>query len=351
MPLIFRTCRVPYLAVFLGFFALSTACTSRGSQSTSEAKTAPAVKVGLVLDKGGRDDKSFNSSAFEGFTRAKKDFGIPGKMVEATDDNSFEPMLQHMARKDFNLIISIGVSQAEAVKKVASRFPDKKFAIVDAEVDAPNVRSLLFQEHEGSYLVGALAALTSKTGKIGFIGGMDIPLIRRFEMGYQAGARAVNPKVQVSANYVGVTGDAWNNPAKGKALALSQYGSGVDVIFAAAGASGNGLFDAAEERKLFAIGCDSNQNWIKPGYVLTSMMKRVDVAVYDVISEFKDGKFTGGVKRYGLSNQGIDYAMDKNNEPLVSAAAKAKVDELKAQIIAGKIQVPDYYVKKTDAAN
>jgi basic membrane protein A len=335
---------------FLGLIALSTACTRSGTESKSLEASTSAVKVGLVLDKGGKDDKSFNSSAFEGFTRAKKDFGIPGKMVEATDDNSFEPMLQHLARKDFNLIIAIGVSQAEAVRKVASRFPDKKFAIVDAEVDAPNVRSLLFQEQEGSYLVGALAALSSKTGKVGFIGGMDIPLIRRFEMGYQAGARAVNPKVQISSNYVGVTGDAWNNPAKGKELALSQYGSGVDVIFAAAGASGNGLFDAAEEKKLYAIGCDSNQNWIKPGYVLTSMMKRVDVAVYDVISEFKDGKFTGGVKRYGLSNQGIDYAMDKNNEPLVSAAAKAKVDELKSQIIAGKILVPDYYVKKANAA-
>lgn len=303
------------------------------------------IKVGLVLDKGGRDDKSFNSSAFEGFTKAKKELGVPGKMVEATDDNSFEPMLQHMARKDFNLIIAIGVSQAEAVKKVASRFPDKKFAIVDAQVDGPNVRSLLFQEQEGSYLVGALAALTSKTGKIGFIGGMDIPLIRRFQMGYEAGAREVNPKVQISANYVGVTGDAWNNPAKGKELALSQYGSGADVIFAAAGASGNGLFDAAEEKKLFAIGCDSDQNWIKPGYVLTSMMKRVDVAVFDVINEFKSGKFTGGVKRYGLSNEGIDYAMDKYNEKLVTPQAKAKVDSLKAQIIMGKIKVPDYYLK------
>ncbi len=304
------------------------------------------VKVGVVLNTGGKDDKSFNSSAFEGLMRAKRELGVFAKAVEASDDNSYEPMLQHMARKDFNLIIAIGISQAEAVKKVSARFPNIKFAIVDAEVTGPNVTSLLFQEHEGSYLVGVLAAMASKTGKVGFIGGMDIPLIRRFQMGYEAGARAVNPKIAVSANYVGVTGDAWNNPAKGKELALSQYGAGADVIFAAAGASGNGLFDAAEEKKLLAIGCDSNQNWIKPGYVLTSMMKRVDVAVYDVISEFKNGKFTAGVRRYGLVNQGIDYAMDKNNEKLVSAQAKAKVDQLKAQIIAGKTQVPDYYIKK-----
>jgi basic membrane protein A len=165
-------------------------------------------------------------------------------------------------------------------------------------------------------------------------------------MGYEAGAKKVRPKVHVISNYVGVTGDAWNNPAKGKELALAQYGSGADVIFAAAGASGNGLFDAAEEKKFLAIGCDSNQNWIKPGLVLTSMMKRVDNAVYDTIVQFKDGKFTAGVKRYGLANQGVDYAMDKYNEKLVTPAARAKVEELKAKIIAGKIHVPDYYAKK-----
>jgi basic membrane protein A len=331
-----------FFAFFLAFCGLTSAVFTANSYSDE-------VKVGLVLDKGGKDDKSFNSSAFEGFSRAKKELQISGKMVEATDDNAFEPLIRAFARKNFGLVIAIGISQAEAVKKVAARFPNTKFAIVDAQVDAPNVRSLLFQEHEGSYLVGALAALTSKTGKIGFIGGMDIPLIRRFEMGYAAGARAINPKVHVSANYVGETGDAWNNPAKGKELALSQHSAGADVIFSAAGASGNGLFDAAEEKNFFAIGCDSNQNWVKPGHVLTSMLKRVDVAVFDAISEFKNGTLTGGVKRFGLVNQGIDYAMDRFNEKLVPAQAKAKVDQLKAEIIAGKTLVPDYYLKKSNA--
>jgi basic membrane protein A len=331
-----------FFVFFLAYCGLTNAVFSTNSYSDE-------VKVGLVLDKGGKDDKSFNSSAFEGFSRAKKELQISGKMVEATDDNAFEPLIRAFARKNFGLVIAIGISQAEAVKKVAARFPNTKFAIVDAQVDAPNVRSLLFQEHEGSYLVGALAALTSKTGKIGFIGGMDIPLIRRFEMGYAAGARAINPKVYVSANYVGETGDAWNNPAKGKELALSQHSAGADVIFSAAGASGNGLFDAAEEKNFFAIGCDSNQNWVKPGHVLTSMLKRVDVAVFDAISEFKNGTLTGGVKRFGLVNQGIDYAMDRFNEKLVPAQAKAKVDQLKAEIIAGKTLVPDYYLKKSNA--
>jgi basic membrane protein A len=304
------------------------------------------VKVGLVLDKGGKDDKSFNASAYQGMNEAKEKLKISGKHVEASDDNSFEPMLRAFAQKDFDLIIAIGVAQQEAMKKVAAAFPQKHFAIVDAQVDLPNVRSLLFQEHEGSYLVGALAALTSKTGKLGFIGGMDIPLIRRFEMGYEAGVKKANPKATVTANYVGVTSDAWNNPPKAKELAVSQYGAGVDVIFAAAGASGAGLFDAAEEKGKLAIGVDSNQNWVKPGRVLTSMLKRVDVAVYKTIEDATKGDFSAGVKRYGLSNQGIDLAMDEYNAKLVPPAALKKVNDLKAQIIAGKIKVPDYYQQR-----
>jgi basic membrane protein A len=311
-------------------------------QASSYASAAD-FRVGLVLDKGGKDDKSFNSAALQGANKARDELKVSLKYVEATDDNAFEPMLRAFASKDFDLIIAIGVSQAEAVKKVSLAFPAKKFAIVDAEVQGPNVRSMLFEEHEGSYVVGALAALTSKTGKIGFIGGMDIPLIRRFQMGYDAGARSINPAIKLSSNYVGVTGDAWNNPAKAKELALAQYGSGADVIFAAAGASGSGLFDAAEEKNKLAIGVDSNQNWIKPGHVLTSMLKRVDVAVYDVCKDAQAGKFTAGVKRYGFANHGIDYALDKNNEKLISPETRVRLDKIKADIVSGKVKVPDYY--------
>lgn len=301
-----------------------------------------AYKVGLVLDKGGKDDKSFNTSAFEGATKAQKELGIELKYVEAMDDAAFENLHRSFANKNFDLIIGIGFSQVDAIKKVAGQFPDKKFAIVDGEVKAPNVRSLLFEEHEGSYLIGAIAALKSK-GKVGFIGGMDVPLIRRFEMGYEAGIKKVNPKSQLISNFVGITSDAWNNPAKAKELALAQYNSGVDVIFVAAGASGTGAFDAAEEKKKFAIGVDSNQNWIKPGLILTSMLKRVDVAVYNAIKDSKEGRFSGGIVRYGLKDKGIDYALDSNNDKIFDIQIRKSADEIKAQLISGKISVPDFY--------
>ncbi len=311
----------------------------------SLTSAAAQFKVGLVLDRGGKDDKSFNSSAFAGATAAKDKLGIFLKHVEASDDNAFEPSLRAFAQRDFDLIIGIGVGQKEALRKVAAQFPKRYFAIIDAHVDALNVRSMLFEEHEGAFLVGAIAALTSKTGKIGFIGGMDIPLIRRFEMGYEAGAKKINPQVNVLANYVGVTSEAWNNPPKGKELALSQYGSGADIVFAAAGASGLGVFDAAEDRKKFAIGVDANQDWMKPGLILTSMLKRVDVAVFSAIEDAKAGKFTSGVKRFGLSNKGVDYSIDQYNEKLVPESVRQRVEELKTAIIEGKIHVPDYYKK------
>ena len=302
-------------------------------------------RVALVLDRGGKDDKSFNASAYEGAAEAKKKLGIAMKYVEASDDNAFEPLLRAFAQKDFDLIIGVGFAQKEPIKKVAAQFPKKHFAIVDAEIDAPNVRSLLFEEHEGAYLVGAIAAMTSKTGKVGFVGGMDVPLIRRFEMGYEAGAKKVNPQISVVANYVGVTSAAWNNPPKGKELAMAQYDGGADVIFAAAGASGFGVFDAAEEKKKLAIGVDSNQDWTKPGLILTSMLKRVDLAVFATIQEAQAGKFTGGVKRFGLVDKGVDYSIDQYNEKILVESVRQRADDLKADIIAGKIVVPDYYKK------
>lgn len=307
---------------------------------------ASPLKVGLVLDKGGKDDKSFNASAYEGAIKAQKDFQIDLKFVEATDTNAIENLHRSFARKKFDLIIGVGFAQQEAVRKVAAQFPQVSFALVDGEVNASNVRSLLFEEHEASFLVGALAAMKTKTQTIGFIGGMDIPLIRRFALGYTAGAQYIQPKIKVIENYVGITGEAWSNPAKAKELAIAQYAKNADIIYAGAGASNTGVFDAAEEKKKLAIGCDSNQNWIKPGFILTSMMKSVNVAVYDTIKDFKDGKFTGGVQRFGLANKGVDYAMDENNKSLVSESDKAKLESIRKDIISGKIKVPDYYKKK-----
>ena len=311
----------------------------------SQAMAAP-IRVGLVLDKGGKDDKSFNAAAFRGAQDAQQKLGIQLKVVEATDDNAFEAMHRALAQKQFDLVIGVGISQGDAVKKVAAAFPDRRFALVDAEVSAPNVRSLLFQEHEGSFLMGVAAAMASRSGKVGFIGGMEIPLIKRFEMGYQAGVRHVNPKIEVLSSYVGVTSEAWNNPPKGKELALSQYGRGVDVIFAAAGASNLGLFDAAEEKQKFAIGSDSNQNWIKPGRVLTSMLKRVDVAVFNAIELAAQGRFEGGIIRHGLGDQGVDAAVDANNDKILTREIRTRLESVKKQILAGKIQVPDYYQQR-----
>ncbi len=305
-----------------------------------------AIKVGLVLDKGGKDDKSFNSSAYEGAMRAQKEMGIELKYVEATDNNSLEVLHRNMAQKKYDLIIGIGFAQADAVKKVAALNPQTQFAIVDGDVTAPNVRALLFEEHEGSFLIGAAAAMKSKTGVVGFIGGMDIPLIRRFQKAYEAGVKYLNPKAKVITNYIGVTGEAWNNPAKAKEIALAQIGQKADVVFHAAGASGSGLFDAAAEKKVYAIGVDSNQNWMKPGVVLTSMLKRVDVAVFETIKQANEKKFASGVVRFGLKDSGVDWALDKNNESLWSAAEKTKLNDIKKQIIAKKVTVPDYYVTK-----
>lgn len=311
--------------------------------SSSTLCWASPLKVGLVLDKGGKDDKSFNSAAYMGATKAEKDLKIDLKYVEATDTNAIENLQRAFAHKNFDLIIGVGFAQTEAVKKVAAQFPNVKFALVDGEVDAPNVRSLLFEEHEGSYVVGALAAMKSKTGKLGFIGGMDIPLIRRFATGFEAGAKHANPKIKVMNNFIGVTGEAWNNPAKAKELALAQISEGADVIFVAAGASGSGVFDAVEEKKKLAIGVDSNQNGIKPGSILTSMLKRVDVAVYNTIQDTANGKFTAGPVRYGFKDKGVDYAMDENNKNLVTPDLVKKLEEIKTQIESGKIKVPDYY--------
>lgn len=308
---------------------------------------AAEFKLGLVLDKGGRDDKSFNSSAFKGAMKVKDELKASVKYVEATDDNAFEPLLRSLAQKNYDLIIAIGVSQVEALGKVAQQFPNTHFAIVDGEVKQPNVRSLLFDEQEGSYLVGAIAALTSKASSIGFIGGMDIPLIRRFATGYIEGAKSIKPGIKVISNYVGVTPEAWNNPAKAKELAVTQYEMGADIIFSASGASGTGIFDAAEEKKKLAIGVDSNQNWVKPGFVLTSMVKRIDQAVYSTSKDTIEGKFTGGVHRFGLANQGVDYSMDQYNDKLMTADVRKKAEDIKAQIIKGKIKVTDSYkVKK-----
>jgi basic membrane protein A len=297
--------------------------------------------VGIVFDSGGKDDRSFNAAAFRGVTRAAKDFPILLRDAEPGDPASLEPAMRAFAEVHYDLVIGIGFAQTPIVEAVAKDYPNVRFAIIDGVSNLPNVASLIFKEHEGSYLVGMIAAKTSKTGTLGFVGGMDVPLIHKFEVGYEEGAHAVDPKIQVIQNYVGVTEAAWNNPGKGKELALAQYGKGADVVFAAAGNSGLGVFDAAEQSGHYVIGVDSNQNWVKPGYVLTSMVKRVDNAVYQIIGDLVHGKFQGGIHVYGLPDGGIGYAMDQYNEKLISKETLAEVEIAKQRIIKGDIKVTD----------
>ncbi len=312
---------------------------------TRAADDKSKVHVGIVFDIGGKDDRSFNASAWEGVKRAAKDYPIVLRDVEPGDPTSIEPAMRAFAERGYDLIIGVGFAQTPIMEQVAKDYPKLNFAIIDGVSQLPNVASLIFKEHQGSYLVGMIAAKKSQTGTLGFIGGMDIPLIHKFEKGYEEGARAVNPNIRVIENYVGVTDAAWNNPGQGKELAIAQINKGADVIFTAAGNSGLGAFDAAEQNKKFVIGVDSNQNWVKPGYVLTSMVKRVDNAVYQIISDRVGNKFQGGIHVYGLENNGVGYALDKYNEPLVSKDVLQEVEAAKQRIINGQIQVTDAMAK------
>lgn len=317
---------------------------SKQEVTTSSDSSAGAgkLRVGLVLDRGGKDDKSFNAAAYKGATEATKELGLELKDVESPNDTSFEPALRSLAERGYQLVIAVGFAQKEAVEKIAPQFPQTKFAIIDAPIELPNVQSKMFAEHEGSYLVGYLAGLATKTGTVGFVGGMDIPLIRRFFVAYAAGAKAANENVKVLEAYVGNTSEAWANPSRAKELAVAQYNNKSDIIFTAAGASSMGVFDAAEERKLYSIGVDSNQNWVKPGLILTSMLKRVDLAVFNIIKETSEGQFSAGQSVMALKEDGVGYAVDEYNQKLV-APYQEKLESVKADIIAGKIDVPDYY--------
>jgi len=297
------------------------------------AHATPAV----VYDLGGKFDKSFNEAAYRGAERWKQATGKPYLDFEIANATQREQAMRRMADRGANPIVGVGFSQGSSVEKTAKAYPKLQFAIIDFVVDLPNVQSITFKEHEGSFLVGMMAALASQTGKVGFVGGMDIPLIRRFQCGYEQGAKYANPKVEVSAAMTGTTPAAWGDPARGGELAKAQFARGVDVVFAAAGGTGVGVYQAAKDAGKLAIGVDSNQNHLHPGTMLTSMVKRVDVAV--------EGAFNGirpGVTSLGLKEGGVDYALDQHNAALVTPAIKARVDAAKADIIAGRITVADY---------
>ncbi|MFB9243168.1 BMP family ABC transporter substrate-binding protein [Massilia antarctica] len=304
--------------------------------------TAADPKLGIVYDAGGKFDKSFNQSAFEGAERFKKETNIKYIEAQASSDTQAEQVLRGLARKKLDLIAAVGFSQTQAVQKVAQEFPNVRFVLIDAVAKGSNINSILFKEEEGSYLAGVAAAMASKSKKIGFVGGMDIPLIRTFACGYVQGAKATNPKIETMQNMVGTTSAAWNDPAKGGELARAQFDRGVDVVFAVAGGSGMGTLQTAKEKGKLAIGVDSNQNYLHPGTMLTSMVKRVDVAIYDSFMQMKNGSWKAGVTYKGLKEGGVDWALDKDNRAVVTPEIEKRVNEAKAAIIGGKIKVVDY---------
>jgi basic membrane protein A len=315
------------------------------------AQPAPALAQDFVpailFDMGGKFDKSFNEAAYNGAERFKKETGIGYREFEITNEAQRTQALQRLARRGggglgANIVVAIGFAFTTPLIQVAKEFPDTKFVIIDAVVDAPNVQSVVFREHEGSFLVGMIGAMASKTGKIGFVGGMDIPLIRKFALGYVEGAKHVQPNIEVFQNMTGTTPAAWNDPTKGGELARSQFDRGADVVYAAAGATGIGVLQAAKDAGRYSIGVDSNQNYLHPGSVLTSMVKRVDVAVYQALTAARAGTWKPGMQSLGLAEDGVGYALDANNRKLITDDMEAKVEAARKDIIAGKIKVTDY---------
>ncbi|MES2295724.1 MAG: BMP family ABC transporter substrate-binding protein [Pseudomonadota bacterium] len=328
----------------MNFTTIRTTLVAAACALCAASASAADPKLGIVYDAGGKFDKSFNQSAFEGAERFKKETKISYVEAQASSDTQAEQVLRALARKKLDLIAAIGFSQTQAVQKVALEFPAVHFVIIDSIAKGDNVNSVLFREEEGSYLVGVAAALASKSKKLGFVGGMDIPLIRAFSCGYAQGAKATNAKIENISNMVGTTSAAWNDPAKGGELARAQFERGVDVVFAVAGGSGMGTLQTAKEKGKLAIGVDSNQNYLHPGTMLTSMMKRVDNAIYDSFMQIKNGSWKAGTTYKGLKEGGVDWALDKDNRALITPEIEKKVNEAKSAIINGKIKVVDYRV-------
>ena len=309
-----------------------------------------AVDVGIVFDMGGRGDKSFNDGAYLGAERAEKELGVRIRFIEPGEGSDREAGLRLLAAEGMDIVIGVGFIFTDDLTQLAREYPATNFAGVDYSVAQDkdgkvlqppgNLAALKFREEQGSFLVGAIAALAGKSKKVGFVGGMNFPLIHKFEMGYTAGVKSVCPDCEVISQYAGVTPEAFRNPGKGKELALSQYQQGVNVIFHASGSTGLGVFEAARQTGKLAIGVDADQYNEAPGYLLTSMVKRVDNAVFDAIKRAKEQRFTGGIYQYGLGEDGVGYVYDTNNARLIPASVRARIEALKLDIIAGRISVP-----------
>ncbi len=312
--------------------------------------TGTAMNVGIVFDVGGRGDKSFNDGAYAGAERAERQLGVKARFIEPGDGSDREAGLRLLAAERMSLVTGVGFIFTDDLTQLARDYPGISFAGVDYAITTddkghvvpppPNLAALKFREEEGSFLVGAMAALVGGSKRVGFVGGMDIPLIHKFEAGYRAGVRHVCPECTVVAQYAGVTPEAFRNPGKGKELALSQYQSGVKIIFHASGSTGLGVFEAARQQDRLAIGVDADQYKEAPGHVLSSMVKGVDAAVFDVIRRRKEGTFRGGIYSYGLAENGVGYVYDEHNRALIPDSVHTRLEQLRQEIIAGRIKVP-----------
>jgi len=306
---------------------------------------AAAADPALVIDLGGKFDKSFNEAAWNGAQRWARETGGTYKEIEMQNEAQREQFVRRIAETGANPVVVLGFQNMATLEAVAPDYPDTRFVLIDAVVDLPNVRSVVFAEHEGSYLVGMMAGLASKTGTVSFVGGMDVPLIRKFACGYAQGVKAVRPDATVILNMTGTTPAAWNDPVKGSELTKAQIAQGSDVVYAAAGGTGIGVLQAAADGGILSIGVDSNQNHLHPGKVLTSMLKRVDNAVYDAFSA--GAALETGVVAMNLASGGVGYALDEHNAALVSDEMKAAVDAAAARIMSGEIVVHDYTTDDT----
>jgi basic membrane protein A len=334
------------LALIAGLVALNAALLVVGAGWGGQAECRADVCVGLVFDVGGLGDKSFNDAAHRGLVRAQAELGVGVRYIEPGDGSDRASALRELASAGYDLVIGVGFIFTDDVRKLAGEFPATKFACIDYSVvpgqspPPPNLAGLRFREHEGSFLVGAIAGLTTRSNIVGFVGGMQIPLIRKFEAGYIAGVRHVCPHCEVLSAYAGTDPRAFADPATGLELASAQYDRGADVVYHASGKTGAGVFQAARSRGALAIGVDSDQFHEAPCCVLTSMIKRVDVAVFDVVQSVQEGRFAGGVREFGLARDGVGFVYDDNNRALLAPGVVDRVRELERAVAAGEIQVP-----------
>ena len=331
------------LLLIVGVIVVAAVIIFNLDMEVADKKETLSLKPAVVFDMGGKFDKSFNEGVWNGVKKFTEETGIEVMEFEVTNETQREQAMRRMVDKGATIVLGVGFAQADAISKVAADNPDVQFSIIDVGwLDAPNLRQYVFKEHEGSFLVGVAAAKASQTGKVGFVGGQDIGLISRFACGYVGGVKSILPNAEVYENMTGSTPAAWNDPARGAELTRSQIDRGADVVYHAAGGTGVGVIQAAADAGKLAIGVDSNQNGLAPGSVLTSMLKRVDVAAYETFMDAKNNAFTSGVQVLGIAEGGVDWALDDNNKSLITADIKSAIEKAKDGILSGDIVVHDF---------